>query len=72
MAINYSFMKDAYMGKFAIGSEKTVLGKPSATEDYAIVVKKGNTEVLALMNKGIKAVAEKGIDATLKAKWIRW
>lgn len=72
VAINYAFMKDAYKGKFAIGSERTVLGKPSATEDYAVAVKKGNTDVLALINKGIKAVAAKGIDARLKAKWIRW
>lgn len=72
VAINYSFLKDAYKGKFAIASEKTVLGKPSATEDYAIVVKKGNTEVLALLNKGIKAIDAKEISSRLKAKWIRW
>jgi len=33
-------------------------------------VKKGNTEVLNLINKGIKAVLEKGIDKQLKTKWL--
>jgi len=72
VAINYSFLKDEFKGKFAIASEKTVLGKPSATEDYVIVVKKGNAEVLALLNRGIETVSRKGTEAALKAKWIRW
>ena len=65
-------MKDAYKGKFAIASEETVLGRPSEKEAYAIVVKKGNADVLALMNRGIQAVAEKKIDAGIKGKWIKW
>ena len=72
VAINYAFMKEAYKGKFAIASEKTVLGKPSATEDYAIVVKKDNADVLDLINRGLKAIAAKGIDTRLRSKWIRW
>lgn len=72
VAINYSFMKDAYKGTFAIASEGTVLGKASETEEYAIAVKKGNTEVLALLNKGITGVGEKGIAAKIKATWIKW
>jgi polar amino acid transport system substrate-binding protein len=39
-------------------------------EYYGVAVKKGNTEVLNLINKGIKAVLEKGIDKQLKAKWL--
>jgi len=72
VAINYSFMKNAYIGKFAIASEGSVLGKPSEREEYAIVVKKGNADVLGLMNKGIQAVADKKIDAGIKSKWIKW
>lgn len=72
LAINYSFRRDAYQGKFAIASERTVLGKPSEKEEYAMVVKKGNVDVLSLINKGIKAVHAKDIDASLKAKWIWW
>ncbi|MDD4357942.1 MAG: transporter substrate-binding domain-containing protein [Smithellaceae bacterium] len=72
LAINFCFRRDAYQGKFAIASERTVLGKPSEKEDYAIAVKKGNVDTLFLLNKGIKAVHAKDIDATLKARWIWW
>ena len=72
LAINYCFRREAYQGKFAIASEKTVLGKPSEKEEYAMVVKKGNPDTLSLLNKGIKAVHAKDIDASLKAKWIWW
>ena len=72
VAINYAFLKDAYKGKFAIVSEQSVLGKPSGKEEYGIVVKKGNTEVLDLFNNGIKTVNAKNIDTGIKAKWIKW
>ncbi len=39
-------------------------------ENYGIAVKKGNTELLDLINKGIAAVKEKGIDKELQKKWI--
>jgi polar amino acid transport system substrate-binding protein len=35
-----------------------------------VAVKKGNHAVLDLLNQGIKAVQEKGIDQQLKAKWM--
>ncbi len=72
LAINYCFRRDAYLGKFAVASERTVLGKPSEKEEYAMVVKKGNKDTLAVLNKGIKAVQAKDIDAGFKAKWIWW
>ena len=39
-------------------------------EFYGIAVNKGNNEILALINKGIKLVQEKGIDKQLLQKWI--
>ncbi len=39
-------------------------------EEYGIAVRKGNTRVLDLVNKGITAVKAKGIDRELKKKWI--
>jgi polar amino acid transport system substrate-binding protein len=72
VAINHAILNEAYAGKFAITSEKTVLGKPSAREEYGMVVKKGNVEVLTLLNKGLKGVAAKNIDNRLKDKWIKW
>jgi polar amino acid transport system substrate-binding protein len=41
------------------------------TEHYGIAVKKGNTEVLELLNIGIKNVKEKGIDKELEIKWLK-
>jgi polar amino acid transport system substrate-binding protein len=72
VAINYAFFKDAYKGKFAITSEQSVLGKPSIKEEYGVVVKKGNTEILNLLNKGIKGVETKGTDKKIRADWIKW
>lgn len=39
-------------------------------EQYGFAVNKGNEEVLALINKGLAAVQEKGIDKELQQKWI--
>lgn len=39
-------------------------------EQYGFAVNKGNDEVLALINKGLAIVKEKGIDIELQKKWI--
>ncbi len=44
--------------------------KSDKPEYYGFPVKKGNKEVLDLINKGIEAVKAKGIDKELKKKWI--
>lgn len=38
-------------------------------EYYGIAVRKGNEEVLDLINKGIQAVKDKGLEDELKQKW---
>jgi len=45
------------------------VGQPFTEEYYGIVVKKGNKELLDLINKGLKAVKEKGILDELMKKW---
>ena len=40
-------------------------------EQYGIAVKKGNTEILELINNGLRKVQEKGIDKELEIKWLR-
>ncbi len=64
-AANYVFQNPQYKGKFRIASS------PLTQEPYGIVVKKGNKEVLDLLNKGIKAVKAKGIDKQLEKKWLK-
>jgi len=65
IAANYALQKESYKGKFKI------VGKPFTQENYGIVVKKGNTELVELINKGIKAVQAKGIDKELEKKWLQ-
>jgi polar amino acid transport system substrate-binding protein len=64
-AIIYALQKKEYNTKFKI------VGKPFTKEAYGIVVKKGNKELVALINKGIVAVKKKKIDEQLKKKWLK-
>ncbi|HPD22356.1 MAG TPA: basic amino acid ABC transporter substrate-binding protein [Desulfomonilia bacterium] len=65
VAADYALQRDEYKDKFKI------VGEPFTQESYGIVVKKGNQEVLDLINKGIQAVQAKGIDKELEDKWLR-
>jgi len=47
-----------------------VLDTPDSEEFYGVAVRKGDAEVLALINKGIEGVKAKGIDKELHKKWI--
>ena len=46
-----------------------VAGEPFTTEEIAIAVQKGNTELLDLINKGLEMMMEDGSFDALKAKW---
>jgi len=64
VAANYAMIKYKDTLKIAAVLET------GEVENYGIAVKKGNTKVLDLINKGIRAVKAKGIDKELKKKWI--
>lgn len=64
VAANYALEK--YKDKLKIAA---VL-KTDKVENYGFAVKKGNTKILTLLNKGIEAVKAKGIDRELNKKWI--
>ncbi|BEH11939.1 MULTISPECIES: basic amino acid ABC transporter substrate-binding protein [Geobacter] len=64
-AAHYALQKTEYKNKFKI------VGKSFTAESYGIVVKKGDKELLALINKGIKAVKAKKVDEQLRKKWLR-
>jgi polar amino acid transport system substrate-binding protein len=64
-AIIYALQKKEYKSKFKI------VGKPFTQEAYGIVVKKGNKDLLAQINKGIKAAKAKKIDEQLRKKWLK-
>jgi polar amino acid transport system substrate-binding protein len=64
-AANFALQRAEYKEKFQI------VGETFTKESYGIVVKKGNKELLDMLNKGIAAVKSKGIDGQLKKKWVR-
>ncbi|MDO9515587.1 MAG: basic amino acid ABC transporter substrate-binding protein [Syntrophales bacterium] len=65
VAAQYALQQDEYKEKFKI------VGEVLTTEYYGIVVQKDNQKLLDLINKGIKAVQEKGINKQLEDKWLR-
>ncbi len=64
VAANYALIK--YKDSLKIAETL----KTDEKEYYGFAVKKGNREVLDLINKGIAAVKAKKIDQDLKQKWI--
>jgi polar amino acid transport system substrate-binding protein len=64
-AANFALQRAEYKAKFQI------VGEPFTKEFYGVVVKKGNKELLDLINKGIHAVQAKKIDEQLRKKWLR-
>jgi polar amino acid transport system substrate-binding protein len=65
VAANYALQQAEYKEKFKI------VGEPFTDEYYGVVVKKGNKELIDLINTGIKSVQAKGIDKQLEKKWLR-
>ncbi|MBF0226140.1 MAG: basic amino acid ABC transporter substrate-binding protein [Desulfobacterales bacterium] len=68
---------DPVAAQYVMANEKykealkiAVIVETGDVEYYGIAIKKGNTKVLNLINKGINAVKAKGIDVELQKKWI--
>lgn len=71
LAVNYVLFNKKYSGKFAIKTDAVPEGCTSNLEEYGIVVKKGNAELLSLINQGLKAVKEKGLETKIREKWMK-
>ena len=65
VAAHFALQKKEYKEKFKI------VGKSFTKEGYGIVVKKGNKELVAQLNKGIKAVKAKKLDTKIHTKWVK-
>jgi polar amino acid transport system substrate-binding protein len=65
VAAHFALQKKEYKEKFKI------VGKSFTKEAYGIVVKKGNKELVEILNKGIKAVKAKKLDAKIHSKWVK-
>lgn len=64
-AANYVLENPQYKGRLKM------VGKPFTEEYFGIAVKKGNTEVLEMINKGLRAVRESGELKKLEEKWLK-
>ncbi len=65
VAAHFALKKQEYKDKFKI------VGASFTKEAYGIVVKKGNKELLDILNRGIKAVKAKKLDARIHSKWVK-
>lgn len=65
IAADFVLQNETYKGKLQI------VGEPFTDEYYGIAVKKGNSEILAMINAGLAEVLKKGTDEKLKDKWLR-
>lgn len=66
VAAQYALTNEKYKASLKIGA----VIETKDVEYYGIAVKKGNKEVLDLVNKGIEAVQAKGLDKEILKKWI--
>ncbi len=64
-AANFVLQNDNYKGRLKI------VGKPFTDEYYGVAVKKGNTRVLDMINRGLEKVLSSGQEQALEAKWLR-
>lgn len=68
---------DPVAAQYALSNEKykkalkiAAVIESGDVEFYGIAIKKGNKEILDLVNKGIRAVKAKGLDKQFQSKWI--
>jgi polar amino acid transport system substrate-binding protein len=65
VAAHFALKKKEYNDKFKI------VGKSFTKEGYGIVVKKGNKELVDLLNKGIAAVKKEKLDVKIHKQWVK-
>jgi polar amino acid transport system substrate-binding protein len=65
VAADFALQREEYSAKLKI------VGDSFTEEYYGILVQKGNSDLLAKINKGLAAVQDKGTDKELEEKWLR-
>ncbi len=48
-----------------------IVGEPMTKEEYGIVTRKGDADLLAKINTGLKKIKDNGVYTTIVKKWIR-
>ena len=64
-AASFALMRKEYSDKLKIA----FILEDAEVEEYGMALKKGNTELRDILNKGIEQVRAKGIEAELQKKW---
>ena len=64
-AASFALQNESYKGKLKI------VGEPFTEEYYGVVVRKGNTEVLNMVNAGLDKVLNTDTYERLEKKWLR-
>lgn len=65
VAANYALQREEYQERLKI------VGEPFTDEYYGIVVQKGNDELLQMINDGLAAVQDEGLNEELATEWLR-
>jgi len=65
------FVKGKYKNKIMVADNAVSAAADLPGEDYGIAVRKGDTATLDLINRGLQAVKDKGIDSGLREKWLK-
>jgi polar amino acid transport system substrate-binding protein len=65
VAAQFALQNENYKGKLKI------VGQPFTDEYYGVAVKKGNSKVLEVINKGLEKVLNTDTYAQIEAKWLR-
>jgi len=65
VAADFALQREEYKAKLKIA------GEPFTDEWYGVVVQKGDSKLVEMVNEGLKAVQDKGLDKELAEKWLR-
>jgi polar amino acid transport system substrate-binding protein len=65
IAANYALQNEEY------SDDLEIVGEAFTDEQFGVAVKKGNDEVLAMINEGLAAAKEDGYIEELENKWLR-
>ncbi len=65
VAADFALQREEYAAKLKI------VGEAFTDEQLGILVQKGNSELLAKINAGLKAVQDAGLDEQIKNDWLR-
>lgn len=60
-----------YSGSLVLKGNACAPAKKPANEEYGIAVRKGDSQTLDLVNRGLKAVRSKGMEAKIRDKWFK-